>query len=65
MTRILVVEDEESFSDPLSYLLRKEGFRPPRVREDSFDPHKWLPESSADSTGACVVLLVVAVRGTE
>ena len=26
MTRILVVEDEESFSDPLSYLLRKEGF---------------------------------------
>ena len=26
MTRILVVEDEESFSDPLSYLLRKEGY---------------------------------------
>ncbi len=26
MTRILVVEDEESFSDPLSFLLRKEGF---------------------------------------
>ena len=26
MTRILVVEDEQSFSDPLSYLLRKEGF---------------------------------------
>src|SRR3954471_6520381 len=26
MTRILVVEDEESFSDALSYLLRKEGF---------------------------------------
>jgi two-component system, OmpR family, response regulator RegX3 len=26
MTRILLVEDEESFSDPLSYLLRKEGF---------------------------------------
>jgi len=26
VTRILVVEDEESFSDPLSYLLRKEGF---------------------------------------
>jgi two-component system response regulator RegX3 len=24
--RILVVEDEESFSDPLSYLLRKEGY---------------------------------------
>ena len=26
MTRILVVEDEESFSDALSFLLRKEGF---------------------------------------
>ena len=26
MTQILVVEDEESFSDPLSYLLRKEGY---------------------------------------
>jgi two-component system response regulator RegX3 len=26
VTRILVVEDEQSFSDPLSYLLRKEGF---------------------------------------
>jgi two-component system, OmpR family, response regulator RegX3 len=26
LTRILIVEDEESFSDPLSYLLRKEGY---------------------------------------
>ena len=26
MTRILVVEDEESLSDPLAYMLRKEGF---------------------------------------
>lgn len=26
MTRILLVEDEESISDPLSYLLRKEGY---------------------------------------
>jgi two-component system response regulator RegX3 len=26
VTRILVVEDEQSFSDPLSYLLRKEGY---------------------------------------
>jgi two-component system response regulator RegX3 len=26
VTRILVVEDEESFSDPLSYLLRREGY---------------------------------------
>ncbi len=27
MSRILIVEDEESFSDPLSYLLRKEGYQ--------------------------------------
>ncbi len=26
MTRVLVVEDEESYSDALSYMLRKEGF---------------------------------------
>lgn len=26
MTRVLVVEDEESYSDPLAYLLRKEGY---------------------------------------
>lgn len=26
MTRVLIVEDEESFSDALSYMLRKEGF---------------------------------------
>ncbi|MPY98593.1 MAG: response regulator [Actinophytocola sp.] len=26
MTRVLIVEDEESFADPLTFLLRKEGF---------------------------------------
>ena len=26
MTRVLVVEDEESYSDALAYMLRKEGF---------------------------------------
>jgi two-component system response regulator RegX3 len=26
MSRILIVEDEESYSDPLSYLLRREGY---------------------------------------
>jgi len=26
VTRIMVVEDEESYRDPLAYLLRKEGF---------------------------------------
>ena len=27
MTRVLLIEDEESFSDALSYLLRKQGFQ--------------------------------------
>jgi len=26
VTRVLVVEDEESFSEALSYMLRKEGY---------------------------------------
>ena len=26
MTRVLVVEDEESYADALSYMLRKEGY---------------------------------------
>lgn len=26
MTRVLIVEDEESLADPLAFLLRKEGF---------------------------------------
>ena len=26
MTRVLVVEDEESFSEALSYMLRREGY---------------------------------------
>ena len=26
MTRVLIVEDEESFAEPLEFLLRKEGF---------------------------------------
>ncbi|HYI58597.1 MAG TPA: DNA-binding response regulator, partial [Microlunatus sp.] len=26
MTRVLVVEDEESYRDALAYMLRKEGF---------------------------------------
>ena len=33
MTRILVVEDEDSFSDALSYLLGREGFEVGVYRE--------------------------------
>lgn len=35
MTRVLIVEDEESLAEPLAYLLRKEGFETTVVAEGS------------------------------
>ncbi len=57
MTRILVVEDEVSFSDPLSYLLRKEGYEV-AVAETS-------PEAleDFDRAGADLVLLDLMLPG--
>ncbi|XVX19709.1 response regulator [Actinomycetota bacterium] len=57
MTRILVVEDEVSFSDPLSYLLRKEGYEV-AVAETG-------PQALAefDSAGADLVLLDLMLPG--
>jgi two-component system response regulator RegX3 len=57
MTRILMVEDEESFSDPLSYLLRKEGYEV-SVAENG-------PDALADydSAGADLVLLDLMLPG--
>ena len=57
MTRILVVEDEESFSDPLSYLLRKEGFEVTIAG----DGPSALDEF--DRTGADLVLLDLMLPG--
>jgi two-component system response regulator RegX3 len=57
MTRILVVEDEESFSDPLSYLLRKEGYEV-GVAESGTDA---LAEF--DRAGADLVLLDLMLPG--
>ena len=57
MTRILVVEDEVSFSDPLSYLLRKEGYEV-SVAENGNDA---LAEF--DSAGADLVLLDLMLPG--
>ena len=59
MTRVLVVEDEESFSDPLSYMLRNEGFEvavAPTGPEalDEFDRH-----------GADLVLLDLMLPGLD
>ncbi|MEO7421066.1 MAG: response regulator transcription factor [Ornithinibacter sp.] len=57
MTRILIVEDEVSFSDPLSYLLSKEGYEV-SVAENGNDA---LTEF--DSTGADLVLLDLMLPG--
>ncbi len=57
MTRILIVEDEESFSDPLSYLLGKEGYEV-SVADNGNDAL-----SEFDSTGADLVLLDLMLPG--
>jgi two-component system response regulator RegX3 len=57
MTRVLVVEDEESFSDALSYMLRREGFDAVVAASG--------PEALAefDRTGADIVLLDLMLPG--
>ncbi len=57
MTRVLVVEDEDSFSDALSYLLRKEGFEV----EIAADGPTAL--TAFDRNGADVVLLDLMLPG--
>ena len=57
MTRILVVEDEESFSDPLSYLLRKEGYEV-AIAETGPDALTQF-----DAAGADLVLLDLMLPG--
>ncbi|MEE6259336.1 response regulator transcription factor [Plantactinospora sonchi] len=62
MARVLVVEDEESFSDALSYLLRKEGF------EVSAAATGTDALTEFDRTGADIVLLdlmLPEMSGTE
>jgi two-component system, OmpR family, response regulator RegX3 len=57
VTRVLVVEDEESFSDALSYMLRKEGFEV----AVALTGHDALAEF--DRTGADLVLLDLMLPG--
>ena len=57
MTRVLVVEDEESFSDALSYMLRKEGFEVAVTHTG----HEALDEF--DRAGADLVLLDLMLPG--
>ena len=62
MTRILVVEDEESFSDPLSYLLRKEGYEV-AVAETGTDALDDFERNGADLV--LLDLMLPGVSGTE
>ncbi|MDQ1744200.1 MAG: two-component system, OmpR family, response regulator RegX3 [Pseudonocardiales bacterium] len=57
MTRVLVVEDEDSISDPLSYMLRREGFEV-SVAETGPDALRQF-----DRTGADLVLLDLMLPG--
>ena len=57
MTRVLVVEDEDSFSDALSYMLRKEGFE---VAVCATGPDAI---ESFDRSGADLVLLDLTLPG--
>ncbi|WP_309080827.1 response regulator transcription factor [Zhihengliuella sp.] len=57
MTRILVVEDEESLSDPLAYLLDKEGFEV-EVVDNGLDA-----VTEFDRAGADLVLLDLMLPG--
>jgi two-component system response regulator RegX3 len=57
MTRVLVVEDEESFSDALSYMLRREGYEV----EVAANGHEAL--QTFDRSGADLVLLDLMLPG--
>jgi two-component system response regulator RegX3 len=57
MTRVLVVEDEESYSDALAYVLRKEGFE---VAVAATGPEAL---AEFDRAGADIVLLDLMLPG--
>ncbi|MCT2179889.1 response regulator transcription factor [Kocuria sp. p3-SID1433] len=57
MTRILIVEDEESLSEPLAYLLGKEGFEPAVVADGQASLEEF------DRAGADLVLLDLMLPG--
>jgi two-component system response regulator RegX3 len=57
MTRVLIVEDEDSFSEAMSFMLRKEGF------EVSAANNGALAIEEFDRTGADIVLLDLMLPG--
>lgn len=62
MSRILIVEDEESFSDPLSYLLGREGFEV-EVVDNGADAVAVFDRSGADLI--LLDLMLPGMSGTE
>ena len=62
MTRVLVVEDEESFSDALSYMLRREGYEV-EVAETGPDALQLFDRSGADLV--LLDLMLPGLSGTE
>jgi two-component system response regulator RegX3 len=62
MTRVLVVEDEESFSDALSYMLRREGYEV-EVAETGPDALTAFDRSGADLV--LLDLMLPGLSGTE
>jgi two-component system, OmpR family, response regulator RegX3 len=62
VTRILVVEDEDSFSDPLSYLLRREGYDV-AVADDGSEALDEFDRNGADLV--LLDLMLPGLPGTE
>ena len=62
MSRILIVEDEVSFSDPLSYLLKKEGYEV-EVAETGPDALEEFDRAGADLV--LLDLMLPGLPGTE
>ena len=62
MTRVLVVEDEESFSDALSYMLRREGYEVD-VAATGLDALSAFDRSGADLV--LLDLMLPGLSGTE
>ncbi|MEJ7708032.1 MAG: response regulator transcription factor [Nocardioidaceae bacterium] len=62
MTRVLVVEDEESYSEALAYMLRKEGFDV-AVANDGLDALDEFERNGADIV--LLDLMLPGLSGTE
>jgi len=62
MTRILVVEDEESFSDALSYMLRREGYE---VEVAATGPDALTAFERAGADMVLLDMMLPGLSGTE